>query len=146
MDSTLLLVLFDGDCAFCSGWVRFLAARDVKNRLRFLARDDEAAAKLLQSKKISAELDSIMVLREGELFVESDAVLVLADALPFPWTLLRVGVFVPRLLRDLLYRFVARHRHSLPGAAPSCAIDDLHVRARMYTAAHRPVDDGFFAE
>ena len=31
------VILYDGVCIFCSRWIRFVAARDVKRRFRFTA-------------------------------------------------------------------------------------------------------------
>ena len=126
-----LLILFDGDCAFCSGWVRFLAAHDPAQRFAFLSLQSPSAAALLQAQQVPATVDSIVVWRDQRLYIESDAALCIAKELAFPWKLVVVGRIIPKFLRDGLYRMVARHRHSLASFGASCVIDDPAVRTRL---------------
>ncbi len=131
MSSQTLVILFDGDCAFCSGWVRFLAERDPHKRFRFLSLQSPSAASLLQAEHVPEGVDSIVVWSENRLYIESEAVLRIAKELGFPWKVVVLGRVVPRALRDLLYRWVARHRHSLSSFGASCVINDPAVRSRL---------------
>lgn len=131
MNSSTILILFDGECAFCSGWVRFLADKDAHRRFRFLSLQSPSAASLLQAQHIPATVDSIVVWSESRLLIESEAVLRIAKELAFPWKLVLAAHIIPSKIRNALYRWVARHRHSLSNFGASCVIDDPAVRSRL---------------
>lgn len=121
-----LLVLFDGECALCSGFVRFLIARDRRMRLQFGTLGDDAAGKILRSAGLDPDAlpdalpDSLVVIDGGRALVGSDGVLAIARAMPFPWRTLAALRHVPRPLRDAIYRVVARNRHRWFGRPETC--------------------------
>jgi len=122
-----LIVLFDGVCSLCDGLVKFVIKRDAgaAPRFRFAALQSRAAAPLLARYSIapSEALASFVLVDEatGQAFRRSDAALRIAGALPQPWPLLgRLGLCVPRLVRDAVYNCVARNRYAVFGTR------DLH--------------------
>jgi predicted DCC family thiol-disulfide oxidoreductase YuxK len=67
---------------------------------------------------------------DGQVFVRSDAVLRVTRELDgLGWT----GglLWIPRVVRDLIYRAVARHRHRLFGLRDSCRVPTPEERARF---------------
>jgi predicted DCC family thiol-disulfide oxidoreductase YuxK len=121
------LVLYDGDCGLCDRSVRFLIARDRRDRLRFASLQSPWAPWALQRRGLPPTREDSMHVLVGvgtpaeHLLLRSSAALHLAGAIGFPWALLRVFWIVPSPLRDLAYRFVARNRKRW-FAAPSCPI------------------------
>ena len=119
----LTVVLFDGVCNLCNGAVQFLLRRDRQRRLRFASLQSMAGQALLRRHGLAADsLESIVVLEGGRARRQSDAVLLLARRLPWPWPLLAVFAVCPRPLRDALYSFVARHRYRWFGRRESCML------------------------
>jgi predicted DCC family thiol-disulfide oxidoreductase YuxK len=43
------VILYDGVCVFCSGWIRFVAARDRDRRFRFTAIQSPYGSRLAQA-------------------------------------------------------------------------------------------------
>lgn len=129
------LVLFDGECRLCNGFVRSVIARDHGARFRFAplqgttGRQACAAAGLAFPE--DAKPDTIVVVEDATAWVRSDAVLAIAARLPFPWPILTLGRVVPRSLRDALYRWVARNRHRWFGRTASCPVPDPGIRRRF---------------
>jgi predicted DCC family thiol-disulfide oxidoreductase YuxK len=132
------LVLYDGECGLCDRAVRFLLARDRRDRLRFASlqsgwarwalarRADGAGAPPMREARPAAREDSMHVVAElgtqrERLLLRSAAALHLCRVLGSPWSLLGIFRLVPPPLRDLLYRFVARNRRRW-FAAPTCPI------------------------
>ena len=132
-DSTAsTIVLFDGDCNLCTGSVQFLLGRDRKHRLRFAALQSAAGQALLRRHGLPPEgRETIVVLEAGRARVRSDAALLLARRLPWPWPLLAVFVACPRPLRDALYAWVARHRYRWFGRTESCMLPTPEVADRF---------------
>ena len=135
--------MFDGHCGFCNASVRWLLRRDRKDRLRFVALESETAAPLLKrhghSGTDSAQDDfgTIMVVRDlggsAEIvLVRSDAVVALLGELPRPWPWVGVALrLVPRAVRDLGYRIVARWRYRIWGRLESCPVPTAEERGRF---------------
>jgi predicted DCC family thiol-disulfide oxidoreductase YuxK len=120
-----IVVLFDGVCNLCNGAVQFLIRRDHKGVFRFASLQSEHAQALLKGYQLkSGQFDSIVVVKAGRIYERSDAVMILANALGFPWKLMVVGKVLPRFLRDGLYNFISRNRYRIFGRRESCMIPD----------------------
>jgi predicted DCC family thiol-disulfide oxidoreductase YuxK len=135
-----LLVIFDGHCGFCNGSVRWLIRRDQQDRLRFAALDSEKVEGVLARHSLSGlELPTgtlVVVVDAGgaaeNVLLRSDAVAALLRELPWPWRWVGVGLkWIPRPLRDLGYRLVARWRHRISGRLESCPLSSPEDRARF---------------
>ena len=146
-----LLVVFDGECGFCNGAIRWLLKRDHGDRLRFAPSSDPVVAEILASHGYStagdpqklgspraeSPVDTILVLREvgtpvEDLLVRSNAILACLRALPQPWrmlaTLLRL---FPRPIRESAYRFVAANRYRVAGRYDVCPMPTAAERAHF---------------
>lgn len=122
------VILYDGDCAFCSRSVRFAFRRDTHARFRFAPLRGGTARRLAPH----ATGDTVVLIDEqGRVFERSTAALRIARGLRWPWSWLgALGLFVPRALRDRAYDALAKRRHAfLAGAA--CELPTPELRARM---------------
>ncbi len=124
------VVFFDGVCNLCNGFVDYLVKLDRKGRLRFASLQGEAAHELLGAE--ADALASIVVVRDGEVFRESDAVLQIGLSLGgIHANGARVARIFPRGLRNFIYRLVARNRYSLFGKRDTCRIPNADERAKF---------------
>jgi predicted DCC family thiol-disulfide oxidoreductase YuxK len=126
------IVLFDGTCAFCEGWVRFVARRDRAGYFRFGTSQSPQAAALLEQYGITRETArSIVLIEENQVHLRSTASLRIARRLSFPWRIAGLLLWVPRPLRDAAYGVVAAVRHRIAGPSDACEIPPPEIRARM---------------
>lgn len=126
------IVLFDGTCAFCERSVVFIANRDPRAYFRFGASQTRAAETLLASHGVRREsARSLILIEDGQVFLRSTAALRIAARLTWPWSLSRVFLWVPRPLRDGVYRLVAAVRHRLAGRSNACEIPPPEIRRRL---------------
>ena len=117
------IILFDENCGFCRGAVRFIIRHDPHARFRFAPLQSEAGQTLVAA-STAAPLDgtSLLLVDGAACTARSDAALRIAAGLTWPWRLLRFLRVLPRPLRDGAYALIARHRHRLvPGAPPNIA-------------------------
>jgi predicted DCC family thiol-disulfide oxidoreductase YuxK len=128
------VVLFDGVCNFCSASVRFIVRRDPAARFRFASIQSEAGAELMRAHGLAlpdGDPASIVLIEDGRAYERSTAALRIARRLRFPWKLCWAFVVVPRLLRDAVYDFVARHRYRWFGKKDVCMVPTPELRARF---------------
>lgn len=130
------ILVYDGDCGFCTRSVKFVLARDRRGTLRFAARDGEAGRAVRARHPHLQTVESLLwvEMRDGRELVSiySDAVLQTAQYLGGVYALLAaLGAFVPRVLRDPVYSLVARVRKRLMGGAAACRLPGPQDLARM---------------
>lgn len=131
------VVLFDGVCNLCDQSVQFLLEHERDDALRFASLQSPFAARVLT--KLGRPLEtgdpsSVLLVVDGLVFSHSDAALRIAAHLRAPYRWLRVGWIVPRFLRDLVYRFVARHRYRWFGKMESCLVPLPRWKGRFLEA------------
>jgi predicted DCC family thiol-disulfide oxidoreductase YuxK len=125
MDTAALLVLYDGDCAYCNGWVNWIRRRDTAGRFRYAALASPEGTALREQHRIPAHLDTVVLVEKDRAHVKSDAawrILALLPGMAAGAWALRI---IPRPLRDLGYDLVARNRHRL-GMRDACELPDRH--------------------
>jgi predicted DCC family thiol-disulfide oxidoreductase YuxK len=126
------VILFDGVCNLCNGFVQFVIRRDPSGRFRFGALQSDGAQRVLASTPHAAPLsDSVVLVDEGRVFTRSTAALRIARLLTFPWPAAYVFILVPRPLRDAIYDWVARNRYGWFGRRAECMMPTPELRARF---------------
>ena len=131
-DAPHAVVLFDGVCNLCNGFVRFVIPRDPPGHIRFAALQSEAARRLMAQTGLTADgADSIVLVEGQRAFVRSEAALRIARQLRFPWPMLYGLVIVPRPLRDWAYDVVARNRLRWFGRRDVCMVPGPETRDRF---------------
>lgn len=132
---TVPVLLFDGECAFCNGCVRWLLAHERRPRYYFAPLQSSAAAPLLKLHGIvNGDLGSIVVIDEGKCYLKSAAALHLLRETRWPWRMLRVFALLPRVLRDAVYDFIGARRYRWWGRAESCIVADPSWQARLFVS------------
>lgn len=112
------LVLFDGDCALCSGSARKILKHDRTGVFRLVPTQSPLGRALLLHYGVDPDDPYTMLLiQDGVARERSDGVLGIAALLPPPYRLAVVGRIVPRIVRDTLYDVIARRRRRFPGQA-----------------------------
>lgn len=130
---TRSVILFDGVCNLCNGFVRFIIERDPQGRVRFASLQSETGAKLLMQHDThpGKALDSVVLLENGRIYRKSTAVLRLCRSLSGPWPLASLFLLVPRFLRDSIYDSVAKRRYRLFGTTDHCLAPSPELRNRF---------------
>ncbi len=126
------VVLFDGVCNFCNSSVNFVLDRDKHHHFKFGALQSDEGKELLSKIGDSEDyLDSIVLVEGNKVYRNSAAALRIARSLSGGWPLLYAFIVVPRPIRDVVYRFIARHRYEWFGKMESCRIPTPEMRSRF---------------
>ena len=127
-DAARAVVVFDGACVLCNGWVRFLLRHDRAGRYRFAAMQSPAGRALLAAHGLHPDDPLSLLLVEhdrpgGErASTDSDAVRRVLAGLGGAWRVAHGIALVPRILRDPPYRWIARNRYRWFGRHAACAV------------------------
>ena len=131
MKNNSILVLYDGQCGLCDGVVQFLLQHDVRNRFYFAALDGETGYVYKKRYGIADSVDSVVVIEAERAYVYSDAAVQLVKHLPLPYTLLRAAVLLPKPLRDVAYKAIAKRRLQLFGTVEACRLPTMAERQKF---------------
>jgi predicted DCC family thiol-disulfide oxidoreductase YuxK len=115
------ILLFDGQCALCDGTVRWLLRHD-RGRLHYAPLESGIAEAALKESGFAGDRSSVVLVDASGAYQHSDAVWRTLRLLAWPW---RAGVVlrvIPRPLRDLGYKFIARNRFRIFGRSDMCAL------------------------
>ena len=115
------VILYDGECELCSAIVKFIANRSRNSLLAFSA--IQAASFQIERGRDNAAraYQTIFVLEGSQVLESGDAVIRLLQKMDRPWSALAVVARIaPRIVRDFVYRFVARNRYRVFGRRQSC--------------------------
>ena len=74
-----------------------------------------------------------ILIEDGEISLRSTAVLKIAKRLTAPWRWAAVFLWVPRPIRDAVYRVVAAIRHRIAGQSNACEVPPPEIRSRLIT-------------
>ena len=129
------LVLFDGVCGLCHGFVQFLLKRDYQQRFFFLSLQSPLAEYLLGTPYTSRP-DTIILIQNLNTptqrhFFRSSAIIRILAQLGFPWFCLRILHLIPAFFRDLIYRAFATVRYRIFGRLSSCPIPSPQYQSRF---------------
>ncbi len=115
------VIVFDGVCVLCSGWVGFLLKRDRRQRYRFAAMQTPAGRRLLQAHGLDPDDPlSFLLVEDGIARTNSDAIVAVLAGLGGPWRVASALRWAPRALRDRAYRWLARNRYRWFGKKALC--------------------------
>jgi predicted DCC family thiol-disulfide oxidoreductase YuxK len=126
------IVLYDGVCGLCSRAVKFLIRRDHARVLMFAPLQGETAAQLRALyPRIPQNIDTVVLIDDGRVFLRSKAFLYVSRYLTRPWRWAFHFRWMPAVLLDLGYRLVARVRYRIFGKKESYEIPAPDERARF---------------
>jgi predicted DCC family thiol-disulfide oxidoreductase YuxK len=122
------VILFDGVCNLCNGFVNFIIDQDKKGVFKFASLQSSCAEKLLNED--FQELNTVILFDGTHFYKKSDAVFQIAKQLPnFKWV--AVFRFLPKFISDGLYDLVAKNRYRFFGKRETCRIPTKDLQSRF---------------
>lgn len=130
------IVLFDGVCTLCNGFVNFVIDNDPEGYFRLGALQSDAARPYLQAAEqaVGAQ-DTVVLIENGQLYTRSSAALRVLRRLSLPWSLFYGLILVPKPVRDWVYDFIASRRYEWFGRRDHCRRPTPEVRQRFLEEA-----------
>jgi predicted DCC family thiol-disulfide oxidoreductase YuxK len=127
------VVLFDGVCNLCNGFVQFVIQRDKKGRFKFAPLQSAAAQQLLAGTSVQPHLLNSVVLVEGQkVYTHSDAALRVGKQLGGVWFVLSVaGSVFPASFRNMVYDWIGKNRYRWFGEKDACMLPTPALKSRF---------------
>jgi predicted DCC family thiol-disulfide oxidoreductase YuxK len=128
----LPIIVFDGDCALCSGWVQFALKHDKTQRYRFLAAQSPLRVAIYRHYGLSpTNYETNILIKDGVALFKAEGTLQMIAGLGFPWSLVNVFRVFPRSSRDAGYELIARNRLRWFGRRPTCFVPSPRYSGRF---------------
>ena len=125
------VIFFDDVCIMCNTFVNLLLRVDRKERFLFAPLTGETARKLLPPLPDDPKQWSMVYVDESGIHDQSDASLQVYRRLGGVWWLLSLARFVPRAIRNPVYRVLARNRYRWFGKRDTCRLPTPEEKARF---------------
>lgn len=128
------IILFDGVCNLCNGFVHFVIKREKSDIFKFAAlQSDQAIELLAQYDLISTDMKSVILIDTGrnKAFTESSAVLHIFGNLKGLFPLLQLFFIIPKFIRDFVYQQIAVNRYRWFGKRNSCMIPTPELKKKF---------------
>ncbi len=126
------LILYDGVCAMCNGIVQWLLRVDDEAVFAFAPLQGETAARVRDHHgEVPDDLDTMVYVRDGEVFLRSRGAFEAMRELGYPWKAVSWLRFLPAGLTDLGYRLLAKNRYRVFGQYDQCPLPPEQHRTRF---------------
>lgn len=126
------VILFDGECALCDGFVSFVIYWDTTARFKFCPLQSPQGKQFLITGGFDpADLSSMVLIDENGYHRQSSAVLRTLYHLGW-WGKLMYGfILIPATVRNFAYKTVAAHRYTIFGKLGKCSKTAAEVSGRV---------------
>ena len=118
------IVFFDGECNLCNGvvgWLMKFAPTDLFEFVPF--QSPRGQALLLEHGFPTEQLETVILIDEQGVHTHSDGFLRIVSAIPKWKRVAALLAFIPRMIRDFIYRTASKNRVRWFGTSQSCTIN-----------------------
>ncbi|MEM1288078.1 MAG: DUF393 domain-containing protein [Pseudomonadota bacterium] len=131
-DDSKTVFFMDAQCALCTGAARFIARNDTRDQFRICPVQTDIGKAVLQHYGLDpSDPSTWMMLHKGRAYTELEAVIKAGGLMKGLGRLLQPLVLLPKPMRGLAYRVVARNRYRVFGKADMCAVPDEGLKRRL---------------
>lgn len=125
------IIFFDGVCAMCNTFVNFALRIDRRGTFLFAPLQGTTARRLLPPLSEDPRDWSMIYLDENGIHDQLDASLEVYRRLGGVWRLLSLLRYIPRSIRNPMYRILARNRYRWFGRREACRVPSESEKSRF---------------
>jgi predicted DCC family thiol-disulfide oxidoreductase YuxK len=126
------IILFDGVCNFCNASINFVMDHDPEKHFKFAPLQSEIGQDILRKfYKNTEDFDSVILLKDNQLYQKSAAALEITKHLSGSWKYLSFFSILPTPFLDFFYDIIAKNRYRIFGKADSCRMPTPDLRERF---------------
>lgn len=126
MTSVQAVILFDDECVLCNRFAQWIIKNDQSGYFKFLSLRSKKTEELFLSDCFRKKADpgSVVLIEGNIIYTQSDAALKIISKLDgikkYTYYLLKI---IPKVLRNIVYKWIARNRYSWFGKTDKCTLD-----------------------
>ena len=126
------IILFDGVCNLCNGFVQFIIKRDRNAIFKFAALQSDYGQAFLKSQNLNpVELKSVILIEGEKIYTQSTAALKITRYLDGAWKLGYAFIIVPQFIRNGFYKIVSKYRYKWFGKKDQCMVPNTELKNRF---------------
>ena len=126
------IILFDGVCNLCNGFVQFIIKRDQNAIFKFAALQSDFGQAFLKSQNLNQlELKSVILIEGEKIYTQSKAALKITKYLDGAWKFGYAFIIVPPFIRNGFYKIVSKYRYKWFGKKNQCMIPNAEFKNRF---------------
>ena len=123
------LYVYDGDCALCSYFVRFLIRHEKTGRLRIATAQSAAGRAVYESEGLCPDTMETAILRvNGKTWINLSLFIEGLALCGWPWKIARILHFLPTPVSNWLYRRIANNRKLFNAGVCPTPTDEIRAR------------------
>lgn len=129
---TSKIILFDGVCNLCNSSVQKVIKNDSKNVFKFASLQSGFGQRFLNENQLnSEEFDSIILIDGNQFYTLSDAALRIGKELKGIYKISSFLLWIPKFIRDGVYRIISKNRYRWFGKQNSCWIPTKELQDKF---------------
>ena len=126
------IILFDGVCNLCNGFVQFIIERDQNAIFKFAALQSDFGQAFLKSQNLNQlQLKSVILIEGKKVYTQSTASLKIIKYLDGAWKLGYAFIIVPPFIRNGFYKIVSKFRYKWFGKKDQCMVPTIELKGRF---------------
>ena len=126
------LIVFDGVCNLCTGWVKFVIKRDPDVNFYFVSAQSDLGQRLLVACGLNkTDFNSNIYIEQGIAYLKMDAVINIVGHLGDLWGMIKILNIIPMWERNWIYDRIALNRYHFFGRSQYCLIPDDTIKNRF---------------
>jgi predicted DCC family thiol-disulfide oxidoreductase YuxK len=123
------ILMYDGVCNLCNGFVNFVADHDSKKNVLFGAQ--QKYMDMLETRGAPTDLSTLVLIQGDNYYLYSSAALRTFAVMDQPYRSLSAFYAIPEFIRDWVYKLVARNRYWMFGQSEKCRKPSQEFRSRF---------------
>ena len=126
------ILLFDGVCNLCDGFVQWVIRRDTESIFRFASLQSDIGQQLLRQHGLdTSQLGTVVLVDGDQAYTHSDVALQIAHQLGGIWSFFYIFKIIPPFIRNGIYNWIARNRYRWFGEKAQCMVPTPELRSRF---------------
>ncbi len=126
------IIIFDGVCNLCEYSVRFIVKHDRQAKFKFISAQSERGKVFQRLYGVDTlQHGTVILLKNDQVFVKSDAAVEIAKDLDGPWRFLHIFKYIPKPGRDFVYSIISKNRYRWFGKKNECLLPDNNIKDRF---------------
>lgn len=133
MEIVKKIILFDGVCNLCNGFIQFVIKRDTNDVFRYASLQSDIGQQLIAERNIdTTTIDSVILIEPNiAYYIKSDAALHIGMHLKRYRFISKLLILISSRLRNIVYDLVARNRYKWYGKKDQCMVPTPDLKAKF---------------